>query len=186
MLLQPPSLSSAVPSSSNTIPSLHSLGIGGAEAAGERQSAPSDLSAPTVTPSSSQKAPIATASSSASPQIHVPPPSAAPPSSTYPCTTPHLNPHGLLILRSETAGRGIFASRALKARTVLEISPVLLFPAEEYEQHGKFTALDGYTFVWKRGEGGKSTMALALGLGECRRFEPRKSHMLREPMVRKA
>jgi len=48
----------------------------------------------------------------------------------------------------------------------LEISPVLLFPAEEYQSFGRFTRLDDYTFVWRKGQGGKDVMALALGLGE--------------------
>jgi tRNA-specific adenosine deaminase 3 len=43
---------------------------------------------------------------------------------------------------------------------LLEISPALLFSAEEYEAHGRHTVLDHYTFKWRDGR-----MALALGLG---------------------
>ncbi len=43
---------------------------------------------------------------------------------------------------------------------MIEVSPVLLFTAKEYEEHGKHTVLDHYTFVWRDGR-----MALALGLG---------------------
>lgn len=43
---------------------------------------------------------------------------------------------------------------------MIEISPVLLFSKHEYEEHGKHTILDHYTFKWKDGR-----MALALGLG---------------------
>lgn len=40
------------------------------------------------------------------------------------------------------------------------MSPVLLFSAREYEEHGRHTVLDHYTFKWRDGR-----MALALGLG---------------------
>ena len=52
------------------------------------------------------------------------------------------------------------ASRDLPRNELVEISPVLLFSAEEYEAHGKHTVLDHYTFKWRDGR-----MALALGLG---------------------
>jgi tRNA-specific adenosine deaminase 3 len=48
----------------------------------------------------------------------------------------------------------------MPAYTLLEISPALLFSAEEYEAHGRHTVLDHYTFKWRDGR-----MALALGLG---------------------
>ncbi|CCA73599.1 hypothetical protein PIIN_07551 [Serendipita indica DSM 11827] len=80
--------------------------------------------------------------------------------SEYPLCTPHLNPHGLEIRMHPTKGRGVYASRPISVGTVVEISPVLLFGREEYENHGKHTLLDHYTFVWGNGE-----MALPLGLG---------------------
>lgn len=52
------------------------------------------------------------------------------------------------------------ASRKIQKQTVIEISPVLFFGKEEYEDFGKHTVLDHYTFNWKDGR-----MALALGLG---------------------
>jgi tRNA-specific adenosine deaminase 3 len=52
------------------------------------------------------------------------------------------------------------ASQAIPAQTVIETSPVLLFSKEEYENHGRHTLLDHYTFTWRDGR-----MALALGLG---------------------
>ena len=55
---------------------------------------------------------------------------------------------------------GALASRTIPARTIVEISPVLLFSSEEYEAHGKHTVLDHYTFKQRDGR-----MALALGLG---------------------
>ncbi|KII86899.1 hypothetical protein PLICRDRAFT_66319, partial [Plicaturopsis crispa FD-325 SS-3] len=61
---------------------------------------------------------------------------------------------------SEGKGRGVYASREIPAETVVEISPVLLFTREEYEEHGKYTMLDHYTFKWRDGRS-----ALALGLG---------------------
>ena len=53
------------------------------------------------------------------------------------------------------------ACREIPAQTLVDISPVLLFNATEYEAHGRHTVLDHYTFVWRDGR-----MALALGLGE--------------------
>ena len=53
------------------------------------------------------------------------------------------------------------ADRRIPAQTVVDISPVLLFGKEEYATHGKYTALDQYTFTWKCGQ-----QALALGLGK--------------------
>ncbi|ORX47716.1 protein methyltransferase [Hesseltinella vesiculosa] len=47
----------------------------------------------------------------------------------------------------------------IPARTLIEISPILLFPHSEYQTHGRFTQLDHYTYCWKDG------YALALGLG---------------------
>ncbi|KAH9925436.1 uncharacterized protein BXZ73DRAFT_50055 [Epithele typhae] len=72
----------------------------------------------------------------------------------------HLNSSGLRIEYAQGKGRGVYASREIPAQTLIEISPVLLFSAAEYEAHGKHTVLDHYTFVWRDGK-----MALALGLG---------------------
>ncbi|KZT27392.1 hypothetical protein NEOLEDRAFT_1088973 [Neolentinus lepideus HHB14362 ss-1] len=72
----------------------------------------------------------------------------------------HLNSTGCSIRYSEGKGRGVFASRKIDAQTVVEISPVLLFTKDEYDAHGRHTALDHYTFKWPNGR-----MALALGLG---------------------
>ncbi|PWY97301.1 hypothetical protein BCV70DRAFT_208684 [Testicularia cyperi] len=84
----------------------------------------------------------------------------------YPTSTPHLNAFGLAITDpGNGSGRGVFATRDIAESTVIEVSPVLLFPPAEYERHGKHTQLDGYTFVWKRIQGGDAIMALALGLG---------------------
>ncbi|TFY83788.1 hypothetical protein EWM64_g213 [Hericium alpestre] len=72
----------------------------------------------------------------------------------------HLNNIGCEIRYVEGKGRGVFATRTITAQTLVEICPVLLFSAEEYELHGKYTVLDHYTFKWRDGR-----MALALGLG---------------------
>lgn len=50
----------------------------------------------------------------------------------------------------------------MQAGTLIEISPVLVFPREEWLTYGNKTLLDCYTFKW----GGMGDMALALGLGE--------------------
>ncbi|KAI0301142.1 hypothetical protein B0F90DRAFT_1810171 [Multifurca ochricompacta] len=77
-------------------------------------------------------------------------------------TTPeHLNNTGCKIKYSDgRVGESMVPSRAIPAYTLLEISPVLLFSAEEYGTHGRHTVLDHYTFKWRDGR-----MALALGLG---------------------
>ncbi|KAK7048268.1 histone-lysine methyltransferase Set7, partial [Favolaschia claudopus] len=69
--------------------------------------------------------------------------------------------HSLCIVKnSQGKGRGVFAAQAIPAHILVESSPVLLLEKEEYEQHGRFTVLDHYTFKWKNGR-----MALALGIG---------------------
>ncbi|KAK3847469.1 MAG: hypothetical protein J3R72DRAFT_431469 [Linnemannia gamsii] len=56
-------------------------------------------------------------------------------------------------------GRGIVTTVVIPARTVIDISPILLFASKEYLTYGQYTQLDHYTYRWKGG------MALALGLG---------------------
>ncbi|KAG0330746.1 hypothetical protein BG000_011536 [Podila horticola] len=56
-------------------------------------------------------------------------------------------------------GRGVVTSVPIAARTTIDLSPILLFPTEEYTHHGQFTQLDHYTYRWLGG------MALAMGLG---------------------
>ncbi|SJL07375.1 uncharacterized protein ARMOST_10722 [Armillaria ostoyae] len=77
-----------------------------------------------------------------------------------PSAPEHLNNTGCRIQYSEGKGRGIYASRFIAKRTLVEISPILLFSKEEYESHGRHTVLDHYTFKCQDGR-----MALALGLG---------------------
>ena len=103
------------------------------------------------------------------------------PSTSKPKAPEHLNSTGLRIEYAEGKGRGVYgehppqpmqtrfpdtiqylaACREIPAQTLIEVSPVLLFSAQEYAEHGKHTVLDHYTFVWRDGR-----MALALGLGE--------------------
>ncbi|KAJ6508910.1 hypothetical protein C8R45DRAFT_1208497 [Mycena sanguinolenta] len=65
-----------------------------------------------------------------------------------------------VVKHSEGKGRGVFAAHAIAKQTTVESSPVLVFGQEEYEQYGRFTIVDHYTFNWKNG-----SQALALGLG---------------------
>lgn len=75
-------------------------------------------------------------------------------------------PSGSLeIRRTASAGRGVFAAAPLRAGTLVEISHVLLFEAQEYEEHGKHTLLDEYTYIWRKSTSEGNTMALALGIG---------------------
>ncbi|KAI8144102.1 hypothetical protein BJV82DRAFT_608304 [Fennellomyces sp. T-0311] len=57
-------------------------------------------------------------------------------------------------------GRGVFPKQRIPRNTTVEISPVLLFSPEEYKEHGKYTVLDHYTYIWQGRQ-----FALALGLG---------------------
>ncbi|KAH9851569.1 hypothetical protein C2E23DRAFT_895739 [Lenzites betulinus] len=87
-------------------------------------------------------------------------PGAGPSSLPYQTAPNHLNGSGLRIEYAPGKGRGVYACREIPSQTLVEVSPVLLFTSEEYEKHGRHTALDHYTFKWRDGR-----MALALGLG---------------------
>ncbi|OMH86015.1 SET domain-containing protein 7 [Zancudomyces culisetae] len=63
-------------------------------------------------------------------------------------------------------GRGVHAKRKFLKGEVVSISPILFFPNDEYETHGKYTQLDDYTYKWPGG------FALALGLGSLFNHEP--------------
>jgi uncharacterized protein len=65
----------------------------------------------------------------------------------------------LTVAHSETRGRGVFTSQKIKANTVVEISPVLVFPAKEVADAEK-TLLFNYFFEW-----GVSLKKRALGMG---------------------
>ncbi|KAG8893418.1 hypothetical protein FRC01_013606, partial [Tulasnella sp. 417] len=78
----------------------------------------------------------------------------------------HLNPFGLVIRETEKKGRGVFATQPIPSGTVVDISPVLLFPKENYATHAKYTIVDDYAFVWGDGQ-----MALAMGLGSMMNHE---------------
>ncbi|KAI9473514.1 MAG: hypothetical protein EXX96DRAFT_578307 [Benjaminiella poitrasii] len=56
-------------------------------------------------------------------------------------------------------GRGVFTKEKIRRNTLVEISPILFFDSKEYDDHGKHTILDHYTYCWPGGFG------LALGLG---------------------
>ncbi|KAI8330339.1 hypothetical protein BC941DRAFT_440905 [Chlamydoabsidia padenii] len=76
-----------------------------------------------------------------------------------PISIPH-HQLGLEFRLDSVKGRGVFTTQTIPRRTLIDLSPVLLFPASEYDQHGKYTQLDHYTYKWQHGD-----MALALGLG---------------------
>ncbi|KAG2100418.1 uncharacterized protein F5147DRAFT_710294 [Suillus discolor] len=71
-----------------------------------------------------------------------------------------LNREGCCIRTAQGKGRGVYASRIIPPQTVIEVSPVLLFTRNEYNDYGRHTILDHYVFKWRDGR-----MALALGLG---------------------
>ncbi|KAF4637332.1 hypothetical protein G7Y89_g749 [Cudoniella acicularis] len=87
---------------------------------------------------------------------------------------------GLILVLETPKGRGVFASKDIPARTVLEVSPVLVLDPKENDEHIKHTELYHYTYNWpytapQNGVNGKSqtngsraplmTQALILGLG---------------------
>lgn len=85
----------------------------------------------------------------------------------YPDETPRHFHAGLKILNTPDAkGRGVFATENMSRGTLLEISPVLVVPPEQYSIPGQAavgqSVLKDYVFVWNR----KGAMALALGLGK--------------------
>ncbi|KAG9016298.1 hypothetical protein FRB90_003378 [Tulasnella sp. 427] len=87
----------------------------------------------------------------------------------------HLNPFGLVIRQTETKGRGVFATQSIPSGTIVDISPVILFPKENYATYAKQTIVDDYAFVW-----GDGNMALALGLGSMMNHDenPNVSHSI--------
>ena len=85
----------------------------------------------------------------------------------YPDETPRHFHAGLKILNTPDAkGRGVFATENMSRGTLLEVSPVLVVPPEQYSIPGQAavgqSVLKDYVFVWNR----KGAMALALGLGK--------------------
>ena len=65
----------------------------------------------------------------------------------------------LIIAESLNRGRGVFAIKKIAANTVIEISPVLVFPTKEVEFAEK-TLLYNYFFEW-----GRNRKKRALGMG---------------------
>lgn len=65
----------------------------------------------------------------------------------------------LTVAPSPNRGRGVFATEKIKANTVIEISPVLVFPDKEVADAEK-TLLYNYFFEW-----GNNLKKRALGLG---------------------
>ncbi|KAJ2720172.1 hypothetical protein GGI07_004775 [Coemansia sp. Benny D115] len=64
-------------------------------------------------------------------------------------------------------GRGVFTTSFIARGTLVHISPVLVFGAQEYREYGRHTQLDHYTYCWSNGG-----YALALGLGSMFNHEP--------------
>jgi SET domain-containing protein len=73
-----------------------------------------------------------------------------------------LPPPALLAVRASPGrGRGVFATSAIARGTLIEVSPVLVFAAEEWQRHARHTLLAHYTFRWRPA----GSFALALGVG---------------------
>ncbi|KAG6541340.1 hypothetical protein Mapa_017282 [Marchantia paleacea] len=80
----------------------------------------------------------------------------------------HLNPFCLEIWSTPAKGRGVYATRDIPQGCVVEISPVLLIPKEQYKTGVNQSELKNYVYTWNwgPGRGGRNgDMALALGLG---------------------
>ena len=67
----------------------------------------------------------------------------------------------MLEVKQSQYGRGVFATRDLNKDTLLEVSPVIIFPKEEYKYLRK-TNLINYVFWWGKNY---DDCALALGVG---------------------
>ena len=103
----------------------------------------------------------------------------------YPDETPRHFHAGLKILNTPDAkGRGVFATENMSRGTLLEISPVLVVPPEQYSIPGQAavsqSVLKDYVFVWNR----KGAMALALGLGKSSILRLGMSHSFIPPSCR--
>ncbi|CZT08749.1 uncharacterized protein RCO7_03444 [Rhynchosporium graminicola] len=55
---------------------------------------------------------------------------------------------GLVLVMDTPKGRGVFASRDIPGRTVIEVSPVLVLDPVENEEHVRKTNLYNYTYNW--------------------------------------
>ncbi|KAF2441627.1 SET domain-containing protein [Karstenula rhodostoma CBS 690.94] len=74
----------------------------------------------------------------------------------------------LVILTDTPKGRGIFATKLIPAKTVLDTCPVLILGIEENKNHIEHTSLYHYTYNWPiTDKGGKKQKAQAVifGLG---------------------
>lgn len=67
----------------------------------------------------------------------------------------------MLEVKQSQYGRGVFATLDIKKDTLLEVSPVIIFPKEEYK-YLKKTNLINYVFWWGKNY---DECALALGIG---------------------
>lgn len=65
----------------------------------------------------------------------------------------------LVVAQAASKGRGVFAAKKIKAQTIIETSPVLVFSKAETE-HIEKTLLYNYVFEW-----GSNLKKRALGLG---------------------
>lgn len=73
-----------------------------------------------------------------------------------------LNPLELEIRSTRAAGRGVFATQDIPARTIVEESPVLVLTKKEWDDgHLNDGVLGGYGFNWTAGG-----MGVGLGIGE--------------------
>ncbi|KAF2013839.1 protein methyltransferase [Aaosphaeria arxii CBS 175.79] len=74
----------------------------------------------------------------------------------------------LMIITDTPKGRGVFASKNIPAKTILDVSPVLVLGQEENVKHIEHTSLYHYTYNWpivdKDGQK-KVAQAVIFGLG---------------------
>ena len=71
----------------------------------------------------------------------------------------HQHP-GLYITSAGSRGRGVFSSQAITKDSIVEVCPVIVLPATDFERiHNSF--LHDYYFLWE----GEQVTALALGYG---------------------
>ncbi|KAF2809532.1 SET domain-containing protein [Mytilinidion resinicola] len=74
----------------------------------------------------------------------------------------------MVILSNTPKGRGVFATKDIPARAVIDVCPVLVLGVEENEEHIRHTSLYHYTYNWPvKDENGSTrvSQAVIFGLG---------------------
>ncbi|ORY03938.1 hypothetical protein BCR34DRAFT_573085 [Clohesyomyces aquaticus] len=75
---------------------------------------------------------------------------------------------GLVVVSDTPKGRGIFATKDIPAKTIIDVCPVLVLGLDENVKHIEHTSLYHYTYNWPIRDGNgdrKVAQAVVFGLG---------------------